>query len=332
MSRILIVGGGSAGIMAAARLRNALSMDEAQITIVDRSDTHYYQPGFTLVVFDLDQPEHLVRPMDQVIPQGCTFIKDEVGSIDPDGRYVETTSGRRLEYDYLVVATGTKLAFDEMVGLTENLGKDGVHTFYTLDGAIALKKALEEFEGGNFVVSQPPMPFKCPGAPIKLALLADDYFRQKDMRNKVNVTLTTALPAVFSREPYASKLNEIFKDRGINVQTGFNPGTVDVENRLVKSWEKTEVPYDLAVCIPPQEGESFLEDNPLVDPSNFVKADKHKLISEKYDNVFAIGDCANYPTSKTASGVRKQAEVLSKNLVATIKGKELKGHYTGHII
>src|SRR3990172_4671849 len=132
MSRVLIVGGGSAGIMTAAKLRNALSMDEAQITIVDRSDTHYYQPGYTLVALGLEEPEHLHRPMESVIPAGCTFIKDEVGAIDPDGRVVETTGGRRLEYDYLIVATGTKLSFDEVVGLSENLGKDGVHTFYTL--------------------------------------------------------------------------------------------------------------------------------------------------------------------------------------------------------
>jgi sulfide:quinone oxidoreductase len=332
MSRILFLGGGSAGIMAAARLRNALPMDEAQITIIDRSDTHYYQPGNTLVCFDLDDPEFLTRPMADVIPAGCTFIKDEVTSVNPDGRYVETASGKKIEYDYLVLATGTKLMFDELEGLTDSIGKDGCHTFYTLDGAIELKKALEDFEGGNLAVVQPPMPFKCPGAPIKFTLMADDYFRRKNMRNKVNLTLTTALPAVFSREPYASKLTEMFRDRNINLVTGYNPGKVDAQNRIVSSWEKREVPYDLAVIIPPQEGEPMYEGSKFVDAANFVKADKYQLIAEEYDNIFAIGDCANYPTSKTASGARKQAEVLVINLVARIKGKELKGHYTGHII
>lgn len=332
MSRILIAGGGSAGIMSAAKLRNALSMDEAQITIVDKSDTHQYQPGFTLIPFGLEKPECLTRPMSEVIPAGCTFIKDEVASIDPDGRCVETKSGRRLEYDYLILATGARLNMDEMEGLSENLGKDGVHTFYTLNGAVALKKALEEFEGGNLVVVQPPMPFKCPGAPIKFALMAEDYFRKKGIRNKVNLTLTTALPAIFSREPYASKLIEIFKDRGINAQVGFNPATIDTENRLAKSWEKVEVPYDLAVVVPHNEGEAFYEDSPLVDASNFVKTNKHQLISEGHDNIFAVGDCANLPTSKTASGVRKQSDVLVQNVIATMKGKELTGHYTGHII
>jgi sulfide:quinone oxidoreductase len=332
MSRILFLGGGSAGIMAAARLRNALSMDEAQITIIDRSDTHYYQPGNTLVCFGLDEPEYLTRPMESVIPAGCTFIKDEVTAVKPDDRYVELASGKKVEYDYLVIATGTKLMFNEMEGLTENLGKNGIHTFYTLDGAIETKKALEEFEGGNFTVVQPPMPFKCPGAPIKFTLMADDYFRRKNMRNKVNLTLTTALPAVFSREPYASKLTEMFKDRNINLQPKFNPGKVDTDKGVVASWEKIEVPYDMAVIIPPQEGEPMLEDSPFVDAVNFVRADKHKLITEEYDNIFAVGDCANYPTSKTASGARKQAEVLVPNLIARIKGKELKGHYTGHII
>ena len=332
MSQILILGGGSAGIMVAARLRNELSMDEASITIVDPSDKHYYQAGFTLVALGLDEPEYLVRPMEKVVPAGCTFIQDEVANIIPDSNYVETKGGKRLEYDHLILATGTKLSFSEVEGLTENLGKDGVHTFYTLDGAIALRKVIDDFEEGNFVVAQPPMPFKCPGAPIKMALMVDDIFRRKGIRNKANVTLTTALPSVFSREPYATKLNQLFESRNIGVVPGFNPAKVDVENRVIKSWEGKEVPYDVGVVIPPNEGEAFYEDMPIVDASNFVKADKHRLVQESFDNIYAIGDCANYPTSKTASGARKQAEVLSNNLVAKLRGREPRHTYSGHII
>jgi len=332
MSRILIIGGGSAGIMAAARLRNELSMEEAEITIVDISDKHYYQPAFTLVALGLDEPEHVVRPMSRVVPPGCTFVQDEVVSIEPDSRYVETKDGRKLEYDYLIVASGARLAWDEVQGLKENVGKDGLHTFYTYEGSIDTRKALDEFDGGNFVVVQPPMPFKCPGAPIKMALMAEDLFRKKGIRHKSKVTLTTALPSVFSREPYATKLTEIFKDRDIDVATGFNPGTVDVDNKVVKSWEGNEVQYDMAVVIPPNEGEVYCEDSAIADASNFVKADKHKLVCEGYDNIYAIGDCANYPTSKTGAGARKQAEVLAHNLVARIRGGEGNAVYTGHII
>ncbi|MCL6471766.1 MAG: NAD(P)/FAD-dependent oxidoreductase [Firmicutes bacterium] len=332
MSRIVIVGGGSAGIMSAARLRNTLSMSEAEITIIDPSDKHIYQPAFTLIAFGLDEPENVVRPMSSVIPAGCTFINDEVASINYDDQQVETKGGRKLEYDYLILATGATYNWDEIEGLKDNLGKDGVHTFYTLEGAIAVKKAIEEFEGGDFTVVQPPMPFKCPGAPIKMTLMAEDYFRRKGIRNKTNVTLTTALPSVFSREPYATKLNEIVEARNINVVPGFNPGKVDVENKIVKSWEGKEVKYDLAVVIPHNEGEGIHEDTPVADPSNFIKADKHKLVSEAYDNVYAVGDCANYPTSKTGAGARKQAEVLATNLAARIRGQEGKAYYTGHII
>lgn len=332
MARIVIVGGGSAGIMSAARLRNELSMSEAEITIIDVSDKHHYQPAYTLIVFGLDEPDNLVRPMEKVVPAGCTFVHDEVVSVNPDSQYVETAKGRKFEYDYLIMASGAKLNWDEVVGLKENLGKDGVHTFYSLDGASETKKALEEFEGGNFVVVQPPMPFKCPGAPIKMALMAEDFFRRKGIRNKTNVTLTTALPAVFTREPYATKLIQIFKDRNIDVVTGFNPGTVDASNKVVKSWEGKEVNYDMTVVIPPHEGETLCEDNAIADASNFVKANKHTLICEGYDNVYAVGDCANYPTSKTGAGARKQAEVLAHNLVARIRGKEGNAIYTGHII
>lgn len=334
MARIVIVGGGSAGIFAAARLRNELSMSEAEITIVDVSDKHYYQPAFTLVALGLDEPENTVRPMKQVIPAGTTFVQDEVVAIDPDGRKVETKAGRTLEYDYLILASGAKLLWDEVVGLPENLGKEGVHTFYTLEGAIGLRKAIEEFEGGNFVVTQPPMPFKCPGAPIKLAFMVDDILRRKGIRNKTNLTLTTALPAVFSREPYATKLNELVKDKGIILETGFNPGTLNAEAKTIKSWEGKELPYDVVVTIPPHEGEPVHEDSSYADASNFIKADKHKLITDAHDNIYAIGDCANYPTSKTGAGARKQAEVLAHNLSARIRGNtsQKEKSYTGHVI
>ncbi len=332
MSRIVIAGGGSGGIMVAARLRNTLSMDEAKITIIDPSDKHIYQPAFTLVAFGLDEPENLVRPMASVIPPGVTFINDELAAINPDSSSIETKGGRKLEYDYLILATGAKLNWDEIEGLKDNLGKDGVHTFYTLEGSVATKKAIEEFEGGEFVVVQPPMPFKCPGAPMKMALMAEDYFTRKGIRNKTNVTLTTALPSVFSREPYATKLTEIFKNRNIHVETGFNPGKLDAENKTVSSWEGKSLKYDMAVVIPHNEGESVYEDTPVADPSNFIKADKHKLISDAFDNIYAIGDCANYPTSKTGAGARKQAEVLAHNLAARIRGQEGKASYTGHVI
>jgi sulfide:quinone oxidoreductase len=332
MTRILIVGGGSAGIMAAARLRNTLSMDEADITIVERSDKHYYQPGYTLIPFGLEEVENLIKPMKDVIPSGCNFIQDEVVSLNFDENYVETKGGQRLEYDYLVLATGAKLVLEEIEGLAENLGKNGVHTFYTLEGAIKLKEALEEFESGDFVTVQAPIPFKCPGAPIKFTLLADDYFRRKGIRNKVNITTTSALPAIFSREPYASKLNEMFKDRNITAKGGFTPSEIDPEEKVIRSWEGEEIHYDLLVVVPPNEGEAIYEGTGIADATNFVMADKHKLQLEKYPNVFVIGDCANYPTSKTASGARKQAEILVKNLLAMMKGEEPKARYTGHII
>jgi sulfide:quinone oxidoreductase len=332
MVEILILGGGSAGIMSAARLRRALPMDEAEITIVEKSDKHIYQPGFTLIVFGLEEPENIVRPMKDIIPAGVNFIQDEVTKINPDENTVETKGGKRLEYDYLVIATGARLLFEEIEGVEENLGKDGVHTFYTLDGAIALKKALEEFDGGKIVLTQGPLPFKCPGAPLKFVLMSDDYFRRKGMRDKVEITLTTTLPRAFAREPYATKFDQIFEDRHINVVTGFTPASVDVEKKEVKSFEEKTLNFDLLVVVPANGGQEFLEDSPVADPTGWVTCDKHTLVHTKYPNIFSVGDAANYPTSKTASGARKQAEVLTKNLLAKIRGEEPKEKYTGHII
>jgi len=278
MVKIVILGGGSAGIMSAARLRWALSMDEAEIIVIERSDKHIYQPGQTLIVFGLEEPENIVRPMTDVIPAGVKFVHDEVSNINPDENYVETKGGKKIEYDYLVLATGARLLFDEIEGVEENLGKNGVHTFYTLDGAIALRKALEGFEGGKIVLIQGPMPFKCPGAPIKFVLMADDYFRRKGMRGSVDITLTTTLPQAFAREPYAAKFDQIFRDRSINVVTGFNPARVDVENKEVKSFEGKVLNYDLLVVVPANGIEEFLEDGPLADHTGWIGADKHTLM------------------------------------------------------
>lgn len=329
MTKILIIGGGSAGIMTAARLRNELSPEEAQITIVDPNDYHFYQPGFTLVVFGVEEPENIKRPIEEVIPKDCNFIKDALASLNPEENYVETEGGQKLDYDYLILATGARPVLDDIIGLEDNLGKDGIHDFYTFDGAIKLKKALEEFEGGSFVVVQPPMPFKCPGAPIKMALMADDFFRRKGIRDKVTISVTSTLASVFTREPYKSKFDQIFEERGLNAVPKFNPGTIDTEKKVIKAWEGTEVPYDLAVIIPPNEGQTVYEDSDVADASNFVRADKHALLSDSFDNIYPVGDCSGIPASKTASGAKKQAEVIAFNLIAKIKGEEGTASYTG---
>ncbi|MCL6471205.1 MAG: NAD(P)/FAD-dependent oxidoreductase [Firmicutes bacterium] len=329
MTKILVIGGGSAGIMTAARLRNELTPEEAEITIVEPSDYHIYQPAFTLVVFGVESPEKIKRPIEEVIPQGCSLVKDELASLNTDENYIETKSGQRLDYDYLILATGARPVLDDIVGLEENLGKNGIHDFYTFEGALRLREAIEKFEGGNFVVVQPPMPFKCPGAPIKMALMADDYFRRKGIRDKVNITVTSTLASVFTREPYKSKFDQIFAERGLNAVPKFNPGIIDVERKVIKAWEGTEVPYDIAVVIPPNEGQTVYEDSDIADASNFIRADKHLLVSDSHDNIYPVGDASGIPASKTASGAKKQAEVITFNLIAKIKGEETAASYSG---
>lgn len=329
MTKILIVGGGSGGIMAAARLRNELAKDEAEITILEPSDSHVYQPGFTLMVFDIEAPTNIKRPIEEVIPPDCTLVKDALTSLNPDENYVETAGGQRLNYDYLILATGARPVLDDIDGLEDTLGANGVHDFYSFDGALKLKEDLESFDGGNFVVVQPPMPFKCPGAPLKMIFMADDYFRRKGIRDKVNLTITSTLGSIFTREPYKSKFEAIFAERGLNPLPKFNPGIIDTDKKVVKAWEGTEVPYDIAVIVPPNEGQTLYEDTDIADVSNFIRADKHTMVSDSYENIYTLGDGSGIPASKTASGAKKQAEVIAYNLIARLKGEEPVATYSG---
>ncbi|MBF0317853.1 MAG: FAD-dependent oxidoreductase, partial [Nitrospirae bacterium] len=217
MKRILVIGGGSAGVMFSNRMRNEFNPDEVEITVIERNELHVYQPAFTLVVFDLDDPKNLLRPVKDLFFDGIKLVHDVAVKIDADNNRVTTGKHGDISYDYLVVASGAKLFFEEPEGLKEGIeaGKN-VSTFYTLDGAIKLRDKLKDMDGGTIAMSVCEMPIKCPAAPMKFIMMAEDTMRQRGKRDKFKFVFTTPMPAVFSREPYASKLVSIFGSRGID--------------------------------------------------------------------------------------------------------------------
>ncbi|MBF0556312.1 MAG: NAD(P)/FAD-dependent oxidoreductase [Nitrospirae bacterium] len=335
MKRIVVIGGGSGGVMFSNRMRNAFTPDEVEITVIERSEKHFYQPAFTLVVFDLEDPVNLMRPVKDLFFDGIKLIHDEATKIDAVNNKVSTVKSGDLSYDYLVIATGAKLIFDEdPEGLKDALDKgSNVFNFYKLEGAIKLRDALKDLDGGTVVVSVCSMPIKCPAAPMKVIMLAEDMMRRKGIRNKFKFIFTTPMPAVFSREPYASKLNSIFASRGIETMANFNPSEVDSSKGVLKDFGKKEVRFDSLTITPPHGGEAVIENSEGVgDAAGWVTCDKHLMVSKKYKNIYGIGDATDFPTSKTASGIRKQAKVLVARLGADITGIPTKAAYDGEII
>ncbi len=334
MKRVVILGAGSAGVMTANRMRKEFNKDELELIVIERKKEHVYQPAFTLLVFGLDEPENLVKPVAPLLYEGIKFIEDEATKIDPENSKVITSKHGEIEYDYLIIATGAKLDFESPEGMKEALeaGKN-VFTFYEMDGALKLKEALDNFDGGTIVSTICEMPIKCPAAPIKFILMAEDYMRKRGIRHKCRFIFTTPMPAVFAREPYASALSKIFKDRGIEALSNINPASVDAENGVLEDYRGEKINFDLLCITPPHSGETvILNSEGVGDPVGWVTCDKNLMVHEKYKNIYALGDAANFPTSKTASGARKQAKVLVERMKAHIRGGEPKATYDGEII
>lgn len=334
MTHILILGGGSAGVMFANRMRKEFSENELKLTVVERSEKHIYQPAFTLLLFDLEDPKNLVRPTKDLFDEGINLITDEATKIDPKNNKVTTGKHGEISYDYLVIATGAKLDYSEPEGMKEGFDKaENVFTFYTMDGALKLRDALKKFEGGTIVSTFAQMPIKCPAAPIKFILMAEDTMRIRGIRDKCKFVLTTPMPAAFSKPPYMNALNSIFASRGIEVKANFTPSEVDFEKGIMKDFGGKEANFDLLSITPPHMGEAVIENSEGVgDAAGWVTCDKNLMVSKYFANIYGIGDATDFPTSKTASGARKQAKILTERFKSILKGEEPKATYDGEII
>ena len=331
MHRIVVLGAGTGGTLAANRLRRAYGETEASITVVDQDDRHVYQPGLLFVPFGLTHGEDIVRPRGRQLHRGIEYLVDPVDRVELDERRVHLSDGRELSYDVLVVATGAVLAPEETAGLTCDGWMEKVFTFYDLEGARALAERLEFFEGGRLVVNIVEMPIKCPVAPLEFCFLADWYFRQQEVRDKVELTFVTPLDGAFTKPVASHRLGGMLDERGIKLVTEFNTGEVDGAGGKLMSYDEREVGFDLAVVIPVHNGAAYVTRSPgLGDPLGFVPTDEHTLQSTVSPDVFAIGDAAAVPTSKAGSVTHFEGEVLVENVRRFLAGLTLDASYDGH--
>ncbi len=328
--RIVILGGGTGGTLLANRLLRRLG-DRAHITVIDRDDAHIYQPGLLFIPFGLAEPSEIVRPRHAQLRGGVDFRLAEVESVDLAENTVHLADGLDTPYDVLVIATGAALQPQETEGLAGGEWGRSIHTFYSLDGASALRPALEGFTGGRLVVNLIDMPIKCPVAPLEFCLLADWQLRERGLRDDVELTFVTPLDGAFTKPVASARLGSLLAERGIGVESEFATGRVDAAARRLYSWDEREIAYDLLVAIPVHGGPEYIARSPgLGDALGFVPADRHTLQSKAAPNVFAIGDAADVPTSKAGSVTHFEGETVAENIQRFLAGDELTGSYDGH--
>jgi sulfide:quinone oxidoreductase len=335
MSRIVILGGGTAGTIIANRLRKRFADDvragRTSITVVDQDDRHLYQPGLLFVPFGMYDADDIVRSRTRQLHEGVTFRQASVARIDTDDRLVLLEGEGPLPYDVLVIASGTRIAPEETEGLTGPGWREKVFDFYSLEGAAALAKTLNTWPGGRLVVNIVEMPIKCPVAPLEFAFLADWFFTERGIRDKVSITFVTPLDGAFTKPEATRVLGHLLADKRIELVTEFNTGRVDGENGVLASWDDREVPFDLLVATPLHQGATFVRDTPrLGDDNAFVMTDPRTLQSLHFPEIFALGDATNVPTSKAGSVAHFEAEVLEGNIARYLAHEPLVPDFDGH--
>lgn len=331
MKKLLILGAGTAGTMVANRLHRQLDADEWQITIVDENETHYYQPGFLFIPFGIYSKSDVTKPKRDFLPPGVEFIMSPIELIEPEHNRVKLArEGRYLNYDFLVVATGTQTHPEETTGLREHEWGKSIFDFYTIEGAVALAKQLRTWRGGRLVLNVVENPIKCPVAPLEFIMLADWFFHEQEIRERVELIYATPLPGAFTK-PIASKhLGDILEKKGVKIVSEFMIEHVDPDGKKLVGYDESEIEYDLLVSVPLNMGNPVIARSGMGDELNYVAVDKHTFVSPSYPNVFALGDAASLPTSKAGSVAHFAVECFADNFLRYADGLEMLPTFDGH--
>jgi sulfide:quinone oxidoreductase len=330
MKRLLVLGGGTAGTMVVNKLRPRLSREGWSITVVDQDEEHVYQPGLLLLPFGVYSPEELVEPRARFVPDGVEFITGEIDRVDAEGNEVFLSDGRCLGYDYLVIATGTTPRPDQTPGMADGEWRRSVFDFYTLDGAVALRDRLASWAGGRLVVHVTEMPIKCPVAPLEFAFLADAFFSERGMRDKVDISYVTPLEGAFTRPIAARHLGGMLTERHIGLECDFMVERIDPAAKTLVSMDDRVVPFDLLVTVPLNMGADCIARSGIGDELNYVPVDRETFLSKAYENIFALGDASDVPTSKAGSVAHFSVEVFVDNFLEYISGRPMTRCFDGH--
>jgi sulfide:quinone oxidoreductase len=349
-ARIVIVGGGTAGITVAARLCRAIK--NPHVTIIEPSEQHVYQPGQTLVGGGVFTHDQIIRNERDYIPYAAHWVKESVVAFDPEQNAVVTSGGQRIGYDYLIVAPGLQLNFDQIAGLEGNLGKDGICSIYTLNDAVRTWQMIDGFRGGNAIFTFPATPVKCSGAPQKIMYMADETFRRHGVRIDSQVMYATAGPRIFGIDAYVGPLNRVadrkkierkYQHHLVEVRPDKKEAVFAVTREKIQGDQKVQekvqevIPYNLLHVVPPMSAPTFVQTSPLAHTEGpdkgWLKVDRFTLQHLDYPNIFGIGDVIGVASTKTGAAIRKQAPIVVHNLLAMIDGRDVATSfqkYTGY--
>ncbi len=330
MNKLLILGGGTAGTIMVNKLAPVLDSARWQITLVDQSETHYYQPGFLFIPFGIYTPRDVVKPRRDFIPPGVEVIISEIEKIEPAQNRVLLKNNVVLPYDYLIIATGTRIHPEETEGMMDDLWHKEKFDFYTIEGATALAGFIKSWKGGRLVLNITEMPIKCPVAPLEFLFLADSYFTELGMRDRVELHFVTPLSGAFTKPKASEILGDFLGKKNIRLTADFAIARIDNEAKKIVSWDEIEVPYDVLVTIPTNKGDDVIARSGMGDELNFVPTHRETLRSLKYENIFVIGDATDLPSSKAGSVAHFQSEILCENFLNIIEGREPRARFDGH--
>lgn len=331
--QVLILGGGTAGITVAAQLRRKLKAYD--VAIVEPSAKHYYQPLWTLVGAGVFRKELSERAESAFIPQGADWIQEHVAEIHPEQNCVVTRQGRRIGYDFLVVALGIQIDWGKIPGLQEGIGQNQICSNYSYQQVEYTWECIRNFKGGTALFTMPNTAVKCGGAPQKIMYLADDHFRRSGVRNHCQVVFASAQGSLFAVERYRKTLEKVAQRKGVDVRLKHNlvelkPERKEAVFEIVDTQQRVTIPYDMIHVTPPMSAPDLIKSSSLANAAGWVDVDKYTLQHPTFPNVFPIGDCSGLPTSKTGAAIRKQAPVLVQNLVSAIRGEALTARYDGY--
>lgn len=338
-NKIVIIGGGNAGLSVASQLLKKNS--KLKIIIIEPASKHYYQPAWTLVgagVYDISKTE---RNQADFIPKNTEWIKDSVLTFNPDEKKVTCINGKEVFYDVLIVCCGIQLDWQKVKGLKENLGKNNVSSNYDFYSAPYTWEMIKNFKGGTAIFTNPTTPIKCGGAPHKIMYLAVDYWRKKGILDKCNVQYLSGGGVIFGIKEYAETLNKVIKDGNIKPTFSVNVVEIDAESKTVSylqknaqgTEERKEMKFDICHSVPPQSAPDFIKHSPIADTNNplgYVEINKNTMQHSRYLNIFALGDCTNAPCSKTGAAIRKQAPVVVENVISFLNSQNLTAEYDGY--
>ncbi len=332
MQRILILGGGVGGTIVANLLaRRFRRRKDVSITVVDKTGQHIYQPGFMYLAMGGEQAANLRRPERKLLDERIDLVVGEIQRVDSDRHLVTLRGGRELGYEYLVLATGSRIVPEEIPGFVTE-----AHHFYSAVAALRLRAALDAFDGGRILIGIAGMPYKCPPAPLEVAFLIEAELRQRRIRDRSELHFCSPIGRAFTIQSVSDMATPVLAEKGIELHTFFNVEAIDAARKAVISLEGEELPYDLLVLVPPHRGAQFLIDSGLAPgPGGWLPTDRATLQVADHPEIFALGDATDLPLSKAGSTAHFEAPVVAERIAALVQGRAARsreGTYRGRVV